>query len=95
MLNLDRIIKRNPTAAWRILEGHLIVVTPEDTMVHRCNQTGTFIWEALGEKSHRLEALVPKISEEFTVSEARAGRDLMDFVERGLKKDIFVLCPPP
>jgi hypothetical protein len=53
---------RNPLLAWRMIEGEVVVISPEDSSVHELNETASFIWNALnGERtSAEIAALLSK-----------------------------------
>jgi Coenzyme PQQ synthesis protein D (PqqD) len=57
---------RNPLLAWRMIEGEVVVISPEDSSVHELNDTASFIWNAMnGERtSAEIAAL---LSEEYDV----------------------------
>lgn len=51
---MDKIVKKNEDIAWRVLEGEVIIITPQDSTQHYMNEVGSTIWEfADGNRSVR------------------------------------------
>jgi hypothetical protein len=40
-------ISRSPRLAERLFEERMLVITPKDSMLHRLDAVGTFIWQQL------------------------------------------------
>jgi len=80
--------RRNPLAAWTLIEGELMAITPEDSVLHRFNETGSFIWERLdGQQS--LAEIAKLLTEEFEVPAAEAEADVAEFVGRMLQDKLI------
>ncbi len=41
---LTKVVKKNEDIAWRVLEGEVIIITPEDSVQHYMNEVGSTIW---------------------------------------------------
>jgi hypothetical protein len=46
-LSENDIITKNPKIAQRMFEERMLVITAKDSMLHRFNEAGTFIWKAI------------------------------------------------
>jgi len=77
--NAVRLYARNSRVAWRIIDGAAVIVTPDDGMVHRLNETGTWLW---GEISEPLSAeqLASRMTAEFEVDADTALADVCEFL---------------
>ncbi len=65
---------QNPLAAWRELEGQVVIMSPEDSVLHELNETASFIWKrANGERC--IEEIASELSAEFEVDQATALLD--------------------
>jgi hypothetical protein len=65
---------QNPLAAWRELEGQVVIISPEDSVLHELNDTASFIWK-LSTGEHGLEEIARRLAQEFEVDEATALAD--------------------
>lgn len=36
--------QKNPTLAWREIDGETVIISPEESVLHELNGTGSFIW---------------------------------------------------
>ncbi len=78
-MNLDRVLQRNPEAAFRVYEGKATVVLPGRGEVNVVNDIGTRIWEAIDGKK-TLKEILDTVVEEYDISHEQARSDLDDFV---------------
>lgn len=76
---LDRVICRDPDAAWRTLDDETIVITPTDSVMHSLNDVGAFIW-ALADGNCSVRDVIDAVCEEFEVDRATAEADTLEFV---------------
>ena len=67
----NRYPRQNPETPTRTVRERAIVITPDDSVLHTLNATGTFIWD-LCDGSRTLSAIADACMEEFTVSEDEA-----------------------
>ena len=85
------VLQRNERLAWRVLEGEVVVLYPEEGTLHRLNGTGTRLWELLdGQRS--LSDIGTAMVDEYQVSFADAVRDIQsiaaDLVHAGLALEV-------
>jgi hypothetical protein len=63
-LSPDDIVLKNPQIAQRLFEERMLVITAKDSMLHRFNEVGTFIWNLLENKLTIIE-ICKSIEEHF------------------------------
>ncbi len=82
-------IQQHPNAAWRDLDGEVVIISPQDSVLHELNETASFIWKhATGEKS--AEEIAVLLAEEFEVDPATAAADTQELVQHLLGKQLLV-----
>ena len=64
VLNKHSLISRSKNVAERLFEGEMLIITPNDSKLHRLNKLGTFIWGKLHNKIS-LNEICNMISEAF------------------------------
>jgi hypothetical protein len=67
---------RNPDAAWRVIDGEGVIVTPKDGLVRVLNETGARIWELSDGK-----ATAGRIADTLAAEWGRVGAELKQDVE--------------
>ena len=85
---------QNPRAAWRVYEGEVVIVSPEDSTLHTLNPVGTLIWEAADGRT-ALASIVGRVCEVFDVDRATAARDAMAFVEQLCRRGLLTVLDAP
>ena len=85
---------QNPRAAWRVYEGEVVIVSPEDSTLHTLNPVGTLIWEAADGRT-ALASIVDRVCEEFEVDRATAARDALAFVEQLCRRGLLTVQDAP
>lgn len=49
---LTGLWQKNPALAWREIDGETIIISPNDSVMHELNDTGSFLWKNIdGHKS--------------------------------------------
>ncbi|MGC1107434.1 MAG: PqqD family protein [Candidatus Acidiferrales bacterium] len=85
-MNQETIVL-NPRLAWREIEGYVVVISPEDSIVHELNETASFIWKH-ADRGRNVTEIANLLSDEFSVDAAQAKADteglLAVFLEKGL-----------
>lgn len=81
--------KQHPNAAWREVEGEVVIISPEDSVLHELNATASFIWkQATGEIS--TEEISERLAGEFEVSDETALADTRELVQYLTDKKLLV-----
>jgi hypothetical protein len=77
-------------AAWREIEGEVVLMRLKDGAVFSLEETGAFIWGLLEKAAWSQDGIVNCLCEEFEVDEDTARTDVSEFlaemVEAGLVK---------
>lgn len=81
---------KNPKTAWRIIEGETLIVNPLDRMIHHLNPVGARSWE-LSDGKKRVKEIVSQIYQEFEVDYETAKRDILEFLQELVAKEIMTL----
>lgn len=79
----------NPQLAWREIEGLVVVISPEDSVVHELNETASFIWKQASE-GRNLAEIVRLLSDAYCVDAAQARADAEELLAGLSKKGLLV-----
>lgn len=77
----------NPQLAWREIEGRVVVISPEDSVVHELNETASFIWKH-ADGGRDVAEIASLLSEEFSVDALQAKADTEGLLERLVQKGL-------
>ena len=77
---LDRRVRIPESVLSRELDGELVVLNLSGGTYFSLDPVGTRIWQLIQTCNGRLEAVVPRLLEEFAVDEQRARVDLLTLV---------------
>ncbi len=86
-LSPDTVIKRSENIAWQKFEDKVFIITPDDSMLHMLNETGTRIWEII-EKPKKISEIVEEILKEYDVTKEKAEQSVKRFISELIKKGI-------
>jgi hypothetical protein len=83
-------ICRAPNLAQRLFEEEMLVISSRDSMLHRFNEVGTFIWGQL-EKAMTVRDLVADVADHFGGFDSKRNRSeievfLTELEKKGLVK---------
>ncbi len=81
-INKNDTIIRADNVAQRLFEERMLVITPRDSMLHRFNEVGSFIWQVLETPKHLVE-ICAEIREQFDeVDEEKLTDEVEIFIEK-------------
>jgi hypothetical protein len=80
---------QNPLAAWRELGGEVVIISPQDSVLHELNQTASLIWK-LATGTRGIPEIARQVAAEFEVDEATALADTRSFVEELCSKGLLL-----
>jgi hypothetical protein len=84
--------KQNPAVAWRDIDGEVVIVSPEDSVLHELNSTGSFIWKhAIGEQTSA--EIAQLLADRCDVVLETALVDTEEFIERLHVTKLLLLVP--
>lgn len=87
------IVIKSPKTAARLFEGRMVVITVADSMLHRLDEVGTFIWHLL-EKKIPVYEICQLIQDHFEgFDAAQRSSEIMQFLETLEKKSLVVRTP--
>jgi Coenzyme PQQ synthesis protein D (PqqD) len=87
-MNRETIVL-NPQLAWREIEGHVVVISPEDSVVHELNETASFIWKQAS-NGRSLAEIARSVSDEYGVDAAQARKDAEELLAALSTKGLLV-----
>jgi hypothetical protein len=65
----------NPLLAWREIDNSVVIISPEDSLVHELNDTASFIWKQFNGKN-TFEEIAARLVEEYEIDTATALADV-------------------
>jgi hypothetical protein len=81
-------VRRAPNLAQRLFEEEMLVITASDSMLHRLNEVGTYIWGLL-EKDRIVSDILLLIEERFEgFDKAINSREILSFLQELEKKGL-------
>jgi hypothetical protein len=91
ILSDGTIVSRSPRVAHRLFEDRMLVITVDDSRLHRLNEVGTYIWGQL-ESPKSVRELSALVMENFSGCTKEAARtDTADFVGKMSEKGLVTL----
>jgi hypothetical protein len=84
--------QKNPALAWREIDDETIVISPNDSVMHELNDTGSFLWKNIdGKKS--AEELAGLLVENYEVTPDVALSDTQALLEEMSSRKLVVTVP--
>jgi hypothetical protein len=80
MTTASMLIK-NPILAWREIEGETVIISPEESIMHQLNSTGSFIWNQIDGR-HSAEEIAELLTREYEVPLPTALADTRELLEQ-------------
>ena len=62
----ETLIQRSDLTAGRLFEGSMLVITSDDSMLHRFNEVGTFVWQCLEKGPMSIDQVCREIEGRFS-----------------------------
>ena len=88
-MNREDRPQQHPNAAWREVEGEVVIISPEDSVLHELNETASFIWKhATGERT--AEEIAGRVAGEYDVDSETALHDTCELVNHLEQKKLLV-----
>lgn len=84
--------RREPTAAWRVVDGEAVMVLPATGKVHTLNAVGTRFWELVDGEQTVAEIAV-RMAEEFDAPVEQIEQDCHAFVAELSERGLLVPAP--
>lgn len=84
-------IKRVTNVAQRLFEEQMLVITPKDSLLHRFNEVGTFIWQIL-DTPKTIEEICKAVKEHFEgVDDEQVLKDVTEFAVKMEEKKLVII----
>ena len=84
--------QKNPALAWREIEDDTVIISPDDSMMHELNDTGSFLWKNIdGERS--AAELAELLFENYAVTLATALADTQALLDEMSSRRLLVPVP--
>jgi Cdc6-like AAA superfamily ATPase len=74
-------VKRNDEAVWRVIDGEVVVLLPEERALHALTGCGSRVWELIEEET-AISEIVQKICAEYDVEPQRAREEITEYVNK-------------
>lgn len=89
--SLTDTVVQSTRVAQRLFEGSMLVITAHDSMLHRFNELGTYIWQ-ITDKPRTIEEIGKSICKHFDeVDENKMYSDLFCFLSTLSKKQLITI----
>lgn len=85
--------RQNLRVAYQVYDGVAFLVEPSARMMHRLDEVGTLIWEAVAEPATP-ETVAARVVEEFEVEPSPALEDARAFLKELARLGLVVEVPP-
>jgi hypothetical protein len=90
-LGLNDIITKNPKIAQRMFEQRMLVITAKDSMLHRFNEVGTYIWSII-DKPLSLNEVCVSLENHFNgFALKKSFHEITGFMETMEKKNLITI----
>jgi len=85
---------QHPNAAWREVEGEVVIISPEDSVLHELNETASFLWKlSTGERT--TAEIARRMEEEYAVDGPTALADACELLTHLEAKELLVCAEAP
>lgn len=74
-------VKRSDGAVWRVIDGEVVVLLPEEAGIHALTGCGSRIWELIEEET-AISEIVKRICAEYEVEPQRAREEVTEYVHK-------------
>lgn len=83
MTTVDQVmkIKRNENAVWRVIDGDVVLLIPEEATLHSLTGCGNRVWELMEDETSVAD-IVDQICAEYEVEPQRARDEITEFIQQ-------------
>ncbi len=85
--------QKNPALAWREIDNETVIISPNDSVMHELNDTGSFLWKNIDGKKSAAE-LAELLVENYEVNPDIALADTQSLLEEMSSRKLVVTVPP-
>jgi len=84
--------QKNPALAWREIDEATVIISPNDSVMHELNDTGSFVWKNIdGRKS--VADLAALLAQNYEVTPDIALTDTQSLLEEMCSRKLLVPVP--
>jgi len=84
--------QKNPALAWREIDDETVIISPQDSVMHELNNTGSFLWKNIdGDKS--AAELAELLAANYEVTPDIALSDTQALLEEMSSRKLVVTVP--
>jgi len=84
--------QKNPALAWREIDDETVIISPNDSVMHELNETGSFLWKSIDGKKSAAE-LAELLGENYDVSADIALSDTQALLEQMSSRKLVMTIP--
>jgi len=84
--------QKNPALAWREIDDETVIISPNDSVMHELNETGSFLWKNIDGKKSAAE-LAELLAETYDVSADVALSDTQALLEEMSSRKLVMTIP--
>jgi hypothetical protein len=84
--------QKNPGLAWREIDDETVIISPNDSVMHELNDTGSFLWKNIDGKKSATE-LAELLVENYEVTPDIALSDTQALLEEMSSRKLVVTVP--
>ena len=86
--------RKNPILAWREIEGKIVIISPNNSVLHELNETASFVWKQLDGRRSGAE-IATSLAAEYDVKPEDALGDIETLVEELASRQLLVPADNP
>jgi coenzyme PQQ synthesis protein D (PqqD) len=84
--------QKNPALAWREIDDETVIISPNDSVMHELNDTGSFLWNNIDGKKSAAE-LAELLAENYEVTPDIALSDTQALLDEMSSRKLVVTVP--
>jgi len=84
--------QKNPALAWREIDDETVIISPNDSVMHELNETGSFLWKNIDGKKSAAE-LAELLAETYDVSADVALSDTQALLAEMSSRKLVMTIP--
>ena len=85
-------VRRSDKAVCRVIDGDIVLLIPEEAMLHALTGCGSRVWE-LTEGETAVSEIIQRICEEYEVELTRASEEITEFVHKLIEMKLVEIVP--
>lgn len=85
---------RSPFLAWRVIEGEVVIISPQERELHTLNEVATAIWH-LADGTRTLRQIALELSQTYEIAPEEVLPDVVAFAQEMIEKGVAFLSEQP